>query len=116
MKVKKPIGKKFRAPGTTARKKSKGQKKINEYVLELETKIATLKKQLHAALDELPRLIEQQVDQELNTTNTFLKELVEQARKYGWDGDYVIVRGFVQYCFRKADKMPPTDTELEPYR
>jgi len=43
MKVKKSIGKRFRAPGTTERKKKQGQKKTSEYVLELEAKIATLK-------------------------------------------------------------------------
>lgn len=99
MKVKKPIGKKFRAPGTTARKKSKGQKKISEYVLELEAKVSALKAQLITQTD-----------------TAFLKELVEQARKYGWDGDYVEVRDFVQHCFREANKTPPTNAKLEPYK
>lgn len=98
MKVKKPIGKKFRASGTTAKKKKKDQKKINEYVLELEAKVTALKDQLAVQID-----------------TAFLKELVEQARKYGWIGDYVEVRDFVQHCFREADKTPPTDAELEPY-
>lgn len=48
--------------------------------------------------------------------DAFLKKLVEVARKYGWSGDYVEVRDFVQYCFREASKTPPTDEELEPFK
>jgi len=46
---------------------------------------------------------------------TFLEELVEQARKYGWDGDYVEVKDFVRSCFREKGEKPPTEEELEPY-
>jgi len=131
MKVKKSIGKKLRAAGTAATKKRKGLQKTNEYVLKLEAQVATLKAQLAAQVegvfledldyshdafkkkqvDELPHLIKQQVDQE------FLKELVEQARKYGSPNDfyYNYVVEFVEWCFEQAGKTPPTDEELEPY-
>jgi len=48
----------------------------------------------------------------------FLKELVEQARKYGWQTmavDYDEIRDFVKWCFKKEGENPPTDKELEPY-
>ena len=46
---------------------------------------------------------------------TFLEELVERARKYGWLGDYCEVRDFVRECFLDDKKEPPTEEELEPY-
>jgi hypothetical protein len=50
---------------------------------------------------------------EANKT-TFLEELVEKARNYGWSGDYVEVIDFVQWCFQEKGEKPPTDKELEP--
>ena len=44
-----------------------------------------------------------------------MEELIEQARKYGYDGDNVEVIDFVQFCFREKGEQPPTDEELEPY-
>ena len=52
------------------------------------------------------------LDDQVN--DAFLKKLVETAREYGWDGDYVEVRDFVQRCFQELNKKPPTDEELEP--
>ena len=54
-------------------------------------------------------------EQSKNEKITFLKELVERARKYGYLGDYVEVRDFVRECFIDVGKSPPTDEELEPY-
>jgi len=45
----------------------------------------------------------------------FLEELVNSARRHGWDGDYVEIRGFVQECFLDHGREPPTDEELEPF-
>lgn len=46
----------------------------------------------------------------------FLTELVNVARRYGWDGDYVEVRDFVKWCHELFGKTPPSDKELEPLR
>ena len=45
----------------------------------------------------------------------FLKQLVEEAKLYGWDGDYTEVRWFVEAVFRRRGKQPPRPDELEPY-
>lgn len=45
----------------------------------------------------------------------YMKYLVDIARKYGHQGDYVAVRDFVRFCFREEGMEPPADEELEPY-
>lgn len=42
----------------------------------------------------------------------FLRWLTQHARTYGWEGDYVEIKSFVEYCHHDAD-MPVPD--LEPY-
>jgi hypothetical protein len=44
----------------------------------------------------------------------FLTELREQARRYGWSGDYVEIVGFVKQVYAQAG-VPITDADLEPY-
>lgn len=45
----------------------------------------------------------------------FLKRLVNLARTYGHQGDYVCVRDFVRWCHEEYDEQPSTDEELEPF-
>lgn len=45
----------------------------------------------------------------------FLERLIERARSYGHQGDYVCVRDFVRWCHTEYDERPPTDDELEPF-
>lgn len=45
-------------------------------------------------------------------TDRFLSKLTKIARLYGWEGDYVEVRGFVEYLFVNRDKAVP---ETEPF-
>ena len=45
----------------------------------------------------------------------FLERLIERARSYGHQGDYVCVRDFVRWCHEEYDERPPTDEELEPF-
>lgn len=42
----------------------------------------------------------------------FLRQLTHEARTFGWMGDYVEIRSFVEHCHREAG-MPIPD--LEPY-
>ena len=44
----------------------------------------------------------------------FLDELLEHAKCYGHDGDYVAVRDFVRYVWSEAG-IELTDEQLEPY-
>lgn len=46
----------------------------------------------------------------------FLKMLVEAARHYGWYGDHIEVRQFVQWCYETAGLPIPTREQLEPYK
>ena len=45
----------------------------------------------------------------------FLERLIERARSYGHQGDYVCVRDFVRWCHTEYDEQPPPDEELEPF-
>jgi len=42
----------------------------------------------------------------------FLRQLTHEARTFGWMGDYVEIRGFVENCHREAGVPLP---DLEPY-
>lgn len=45
----------------------------------------------------------------------FLKRLIERARTYGHQGNYVCVKDFVRWCHEEYGEQPPTDEELEPF-
>lgn len=45
----------------------------------------------------------------------FLERLIERARSYGHQGDYVCVRDFVRWCYEEYGEQPPIDEELEPF-
>ena len=42
----------------------------------------------------------------------FLERLIERARSYGHQGDYVCVRDFVRWCHKEYGERLPTDEEL----
>ena len=42
----------------------------------------------------------------------FLEELRDRARRYGWGGDYIEIRDFVEALYRQAGFEVP---DLEPY-
>jgi len=48
-------------------------------------------------------------------TDEFLNNLIFIARCYGWGGDYIEIRDFVDWCHDKANKPKPTREEMEPY-
>ena len=52
---------------------------------------------------------------ELINVETFLNRLIDLARRYGHDGDYIEIRKFVKWCFEENGREPPTDEMLEPY-
>lgn len=47
-------------------------------------------------------------------TPAFLDELIDRARRFGWDGDYVEIQQFVRSVCLEGGRTV-TDEELEPY-
>ena len=45
----------------------------------------------------------------------FLERLINLARTYGHQGDYVCIKDFVWWCHEEYGEQRPTDEELEPF-
>lgn len=45
----------------------------------------------------------------------FLRKLFLLGKTYGWSGDYVEVKDFIDYAFKMSGNISPTDAEYEPF-
>lgn len=47
--------------------------------------------------------------------DVFLRKLFVLGKTYGWSGDYVEIKDFIDYAFKLANHISPSDKEFEPF-
>ncbi len=73
----------------------------------------SVKKQIESTIDSL-HFCAPEFQEHFYNKLRFLTKLVEMAKAYGWSGDYIEIRDFVEFCIT-TEGQELKDFNLEPY-